>query len=533
MGKWVRNAIVVLLTLVFAGLVSHYFYANYLSVMADYEKEVQHTSYALELYFNGHLKAMQLLAAQKEVVSLDPVQAYAKLANMREQFHLADAALIDQNGDFLVRLNSSLLPRIDDPDSVAKAFQGRPIVSGQLRQPASGKILAGWLVPIFNAKGDIKAALTGIVTGEDIGNILNNSKPANDQCIFILDSNGKMIYHPWGREIYDREANLVHGRRDYYRQNQGIFTRWSPVERMEKLYVYSAVNNADWRVVMAIPVRSVYWAIWQKSAPGIAVLSLILLSVFLLMRILWQAAGHEKELERQRLERMDSVNQLAAGLAHEIRNPLTSIKGFIQLMQLRKGQVPSASHLELILSEIDRIEHLVNEFRQLARPVKKLSLQPVDLDQILQDVTLFMQSQAINKNAVLDYQSQGSCMVLGDANQLKQVWINLLRNAVEAIPKGGYIQVTLLAAGEEAVVIVRDNGAGIAPDALKKLGTPFFTTKEKGTGLGLSVCYAIIHEHRGRIQVESSLGQGTAFIVRLPREENPSMKMVQDPLAVP
>lgn len=217
-------------------------------------------------------------------------------------------------------------------------------------------------------------------------------------------------------------------------------------------------------------------------------------------------------------EKLSVVGQLAAGVAHEIRNPLTSLKGFLQLLQKRSTE--NGFFFELMLSELDRINNIVSEFLVLSKP-QAVKMERRNLVQIVQVVVSFLGSQALLNNVqiVTCIQTGPEVIINCDENQLKQVFINLLKNAVEAMPGGGTITVTLLQSGKDKVLVrFQDEGQGIPEDRLLKLGEPFYTTKEKGTGLGLMVSFRIIEDHGGMIRVTSEVGIGSIFDVELPLE---------------
>lgn len=218
-----------------------------------------------------------------------------------------------------------------------------------------------------------------------------------------------------------------------------------------------------------------------------------------------------------RSDKLSVVGQLAAGVAHEIRNPLTSLKGFVQLMKAR-NQDPQ--YLDIMLSELDRINYIVSEFMVIAKP-QVIQFQMKDLRRIFQDVIPLLDTQAIMKNIQIKLHIQGEVpLILCDENQLKQVFINVLKNAIESMPEEGIIRIKIKeTSSREVQITVIDQGSGISPERLARLGEPFYTTKEKGTGLGLMVCYKIIEMHDGMMKIKSRLQEGTTVTITLPVKE--------------
>lgn len=226
----------------------------------------------------------------------------------------------------------------------------------------------------------------------------------------------------------------------------------------------------------------------------------------------------KRELEEQ-LRKSDTLNvvgELAAGIAHEIRNPMTALKGFIQLLQ---GSVKEdfSMYFNVITSELSRIESIITEFLILARP-QAIKFSKKDLGIIMKETTELLNAQAILVNVQMILEIEENLpLIYCEPNQLKQVFINVLKNAIEVMPNGGQIDVKIKQKDQDNLLVsITDRGSGIPEDKIKRLGQPFYTTKERGTGLGLMVSYKIIEEHQGQVDVESEEGKGTTFHITLP-----------------
>jgi two-component system, sporulation sensor kinase E len=216
----------------------------------------------------------------------------------------------------------------------------------------------------------------------------------------------------------------------------------------------------------------------------------------------------------RRSEKLTTVGQLAAGVAHEIRNPLTTLRGFLQLQQ--QTQTLNLQHVDIMLSELDRINLIVSEFLILAKPQANI-FQNKDIRFVLGDVISLLDSQAHLHNIefVSDFAKE-SIVVYCEENQLKQVFINILKNAMEAMPNGGGIGIKIIKENNQALIGIIDEGVGIPLDKIAKLGEPFYTSKEKGTGLGLMVSQRIIEAHKGTMNINSMVGWGTMVTITLP-----------------
>lgn len=216
-----------------------------------------------------------------------------------------------------------------------------------------------------------------------------------------------------------------------------------------------------------------------------------------------------------RSEKLSIAGQLAAGIAHEIRNPITAIKGFVQLM--KSGIVEKKMYLDIMVSEIERIEMILSELLILAKP-QLIQTERKDIRMLLSQVTTLLDTQAIINNVQIITEFDPDIPpILCDENQLKQVCINFIKNAIEAMPKGGNMVIQLTSKNENNINLrFIDQGCGIPPYILSKLGQPFYTTKEKGTGLGFMVSKRIIENHHGEIAVHSEENKGTTIEISLP-----------------
>lgn len=222
----------------------------------------------------------------------------------------------------------------------------------------------------------------------------------------------------------------------------------------------------------------------------------------------------EEALHRQ--DKLAAVGQLAAGVAHEIRNPLTSMKGYAEFLQLDENDSERQEFLDIILDEIERVNDIVEDFMVLAKP-QIVNLETKNIVPVVQNVLSLLEFEARKRNVHLHFDSKEEHILVScDENRLKQVFLNFLKNGMDAMPNGGNLHVGVeLREGEVQISIV-DTGVGIPEDKLKRLGEPFYTTKKTGNGLGLMVSFKIIESHNGRILVESELNKGTSFSIVLP-----------------
>jgi two-component system, NtrC family, nitrogen regulation sensor histidine kinase GlnL len=240
---------------------------------------------------------------------------------------------------------------------------------------------------------------------------------------------------------------------------------------------------------------------------------------------------HQLEAEVRRGETLAALGQMAVGLAHEIRNPLGTIRGAVQLLRRELGdEVRWGEYTDTLLKEVDRVNRIIETLLDLGRPVT-LRLVPLNLHQLLERVALLSEDLAGQRQIQIVRRYDPSLPpILADEDRILQVFHNLVRNGMEAMPRGGRLTLVSrlsmnplfakvdLGHGMRTLVEVQvaDEGEGISEAVRGKLFTPFFTTKGQGLGLGLALCHRVLEEHRGAIQVESAPGRGTVVSCFLP-----------------
>ncbi|MGI5920496.1 MAG: PocR ligand-binding domain-containing protein [Syntrophomonadaceae bacterium] len=221
-----------------------------------------------------------------------------------------------------------------------------------------------------------------------------------------------------------------------------------------------------------------------------------------------------KELEKEiiRLDRLNLVGEMAASLAHEMRNPMTTIRGFLQFFKYNPDFSEHQDNLDLMIEEIDRANSIITEYLSLAKD-KVLNLSRLNLNTILDSIMPLLSFYAIKReiDVVMELEEVADCLL--DDKEIRQLVLNLVRNSIEAINLDGRVVIRTFMQEGKVVMAIIDEGPGIPAEILDKLGTPFFTTKEEGTGLGLAVCYNIAARHNATIDFTTS-SEGTTFFVR-------------------
>jgi len=239
--------------------------------------------------------------------------------------------------------------------------------------------------------------------------------------------------------------------------------------------------------------------------------------------LVFKNISHIKNIESQlaRSEKLKAIGELAAGTAHEIRNPLTTIRGIIQFIHdksLEKGVDCFDSYMQLLLSEVDRINKIISSFLDLAKPQKK-TISLININELLNEVIMLMTNESLQREiSIKKYLEESLPSINGDKDELAQVFLNIIRNAFQAMTASGDLTIKSYPVSDHSYINIDfiDNGECIPEDIITKIFDPFFSTKEEGTGLGLAISNRIVNDHKGELKVSSVLGEGTKFTVILP-----------------
>jgi len=228
----------------------------------------------------------------------------------------------------------------------------------------------------------------------------------------------------------------------------------------------------------------------------------------------------EIEEQLRRADRLSALGELSAGMAHEIRNPLGSIRGTAEILQ--DGIDPADKRYEftrILIKEVDRLNRVVEDFLRFARPAP-VERGRLDVNEALREVLLLTRQPALKNNVRTELEAGAVPPLPGDREQLKQAFLNLVLNALQAMPAGGTLAIGTETADGQLRIRFADSGQGIPPENLERIFNPFFTTRQEGTGLGLAITHRIVQGHGGHIEVKSRPGEGTTFTVVLPCKES-------------
>lgn len=528
-------------------------------------------------------QTVEALAAHPDVVSMDPARQLHALTLVTGVTELIDGFLIsDAKGRVAVMDQTQpdtrrLLPASVYEQFVAPAARSRATAFSEVYRTRTNEVAVAINAPILR-EGRLLGVLTaGILLEKHSMGGIEDIRMGNSGYAYIIDGKGSIIVHPQKERILKSAAGRAPVE-EFIQRREGVL-EFINNEGVPILAAFSPVKEASWQVVMRQPTAESYaHAEKLRYFLLLAFVGSLLCAATVGVALAWQIsrplgalargvrevasgrldtripvtshdevgdlartfndmterllknreaieAAHRLVLESEkhlaRSERMAAVGQLAAGLAHEINNPLSVVSGLADfVMEKTSPEDPRRQALDAIGREAVRCQRLVSQLLDFAKP-KEPVRESVDLNELVADTAALLRAQAKAQGVVLELRLADALpLVTIDRDQIKQTLLNLSLNACQAMPQGGVLAIETLRKAERVVVSVSDTGMGIAPEDMGRIFTPFFTTKDHGTGLGLATSYALVEQHGGTLQVQSRLGAGTSFTFSLPIGEN-------------
>ncbi len=442
---------------------------------------------------------------------------------------------LDRNGEIFFSRGNVHAEGPDEKKIISKAARLCP---GDVLMEQDMKRIS-IVAPICRYDVLIGAALLTLDVQDIAKTFLSPIKSGSRGYAWMMDEKGDLLYHPTqpnmvGRNLYktdsscfkchktfDAEKKIIEGRGDY-------FGRYVAPTGEDKVLAFSTVSagNAEWIVAVSAPYSEVTSSIKQSMRFYTWIIILIFLAtsgvasmLIILNRKREQAeerVKHEKELEMMHAEKLASLERLTSGITSEIGNPLTSVFSFVQILMDMEEDEFKKETLETVSFHMNRIEDILKQLSGFSK-VPPLELKPCKVNGLIEDsLTLLQYDKRVQDITIMRDLGPDIPVITTDGNQLSQVIVNIILNAVDAMPNGGTLSIRSRLKDNHIVIDFEDTGVGIAKENLGSIFDPFYTTKEKGTGLGLAVSYSIIKKLNGSLTVESSPDKGSRFEIILP-----------------
>jgi two-component system sporulation sensor kinase B len=238
------------------------------------------------------------------------------------------------------------------------------------------------------------------------------------------------------------------------------------------------------------------------------------LSVYIIENIL---ENMRLRMELQQAEKMHVLGELAASVAHEIRNPMTVSRGFMQLLKERGSNKEDVPYIDMAIAELDRAQEIISDYLTFAKPEAE-DREKIEVSSHMEKIVTFLSPYAALHNIQFNMSLEKEVYISANPAKFRQCLINIIKNGIEAMPSGGEIEIRVKGEKRVSIIEIIDGGVGMENEEIERLGTPFYSTKEKGTGLGLMLCYRVIESLNGKIKVNSKKGEGTCFTIFIPQD---------------
>ncbi|OLN32448.1 PAS domain-containing sensor histidine kinase [Desulfosporosinus metallidurans] len=306
-----------------------------------------------------------------------------------------------------------------------------------------------------------------------------------------------------GRIVFANQTfKSIHGEPNNGNCYSILFNKEEPCSYCHKGIESETIISNQWQCVIKDTIYEVYQHPCEDSDG----------TQLFLMQLLDITKRKLAEEEIARLDQLNLVGELAASIAHEVRNPMTTVRGFLQILKTRDALHENTDYFDLMISELDRANSILTEFLSIAKTKTKLYA-TVKLNDLVESLYPLVLADATNQDKQVVLEIEEVAELTLNEREMRQLILNLTRNGLEAMHTKGTLKIKTYQDANSIVLAVQDQGTGIGQEMLGRLGTPFLTTKEEGTGLGLATCYSIAERHNAKIEVESS-ASGTTFFVR-------------------
>jgi signal transduction histidine kinase len=494
----------------------------------------------------GGMKDEMLHIAQS--VSLLQIRKDADLKFITEGV-VKDSSVIRKQVKFLDRRGEILFRRgnahAEGPDEKTVIERAKGLCPGGVLIQQDTKMLT-MVAPVCRLDSFTGAVMITMGIQDIAKEFLSSVKYGSRENAWVMDDKGTLLYHPAqpgmiGRNLHKTDAScfqchrsfevekkIIEGRGDYC--GGDYYGRFVSPTGEDKILAYSSALAGDtrWIVAVSAPYSEVTRSIKRSMEFYTWIIILIAMTtsgvsawLIVLNQKRQQAeerAKHEKELEMMHSEKLASLERLTSGIASEIGNPLTSVSSFVQVLLGMEEDEFKRETLETASFHVNRISDILKQLSGFSKMMTS-ELKPCKTNSVIEDSLSLLQYDKRVQEVTVVRDLQPLPAITTDRGQLSQVMVNIILNAVDAMPNGGTLTIRSRTKDDSIVIEFEDTGVGIAKEELSRVFDPFYTKQGKRTGLGLAVSYSIIQKLKGSLTVESELGKGSRFVITLPLDE--------------
>jgi len=426
-------------------------------------------------------------------------------------------SIADENGDVnisnqkpFVAYNIGDSEHFDVHKSVdtGEAFISRPVLNS-----SSGK----WSIHMTRRINKPDNSFGGVVIVSldsfYFANFYNQINLGKDSAIGLVGYDG--IVRAWqsnqqssvGQDMKYTNSQLM---KELAEKDAGQYKATSPMDGVKRIYSYYSLTDYQMAVTVGLSESEILAEFYHNQQ--VHFIAALLLNFAIVVFCIMLMRMKRFELEFARLERLNLIGEMAAGIGHEVRNPMTTVRGFLQVLSSKTTDSTDKEYFSLMIEEIDRANSIITEYLALSKD-RVVEKKIINLNEIITRLLPLIKADAMMQDKYVIFSAGELPELLLDEKQIHQLIFNLVRNGLEAMPSGGKLTIRTFIESSEVVMAIQDEGRGIEHHLLDKIGTPFFTTKDNGTGLGLAVCYSIAARHNARIKLETN-SSGTTFFIR-------------------
>lgn len=486
-----RNILVYLLLVILPSTIITLI-AYHTAVQGELQNRKENTSWIATIHQRSWDQLLSETMTTLEILSytLKADMSIEQIEQLLQNTHRMDPRyggvyLLNPDGKIQAGSNHFLDNSADDNKAQQFSESQGALISPAMKTLENGQKVIAINKPIFNRNGQIESILVAHLRIDYLKNIMKLLTP--DSNLAVVNLNGQPLL----------EINM------------------DTKEATSANSITHSLDIMSWNIIVELPSKNVE-LIWKQAGKNALNAFIITNILFFLINYYMLKRQNLEAKKENELQKLELVGTLAASTAHEIRNPLTGIKGLVHLLSEKHTDAEDQYYFSVINEEINRINEIVSEFLILGKPTAQKN-EIIDLQDIIKTINPLIYSEANLFQVTYEtFLPEEAIFVQCSKDQMKQVILNITKNAFESMETGGNLQIRLIPLGKECNISISDTGKGIPNEQLEKIFQPFFTSKDTGTGLGLVVCRRIIQSFGGKICITSKIGKGTKVDILLP-----------------